>query len=35
MGQWINDNKRVYIREDLAFKLIRYINLGVIEADEF
>ena len=35
MGQWINDDKSVYIREDLAYKLIRYINLGVIEADEF
>ena len=35
MGQWINDDKSVYIREDLAYKLICYINLGVIEADEF
>ena len=35
MGQWINDDKSIYIREDLAYKLIRYINLGVIEADKF
>ena len=30
-----DDNKCVYIREDLAYSLIHYINLGVIEADEF
>ena len=30
-----DDNKSVYIREDLAYNLIHYINLGVIEADEF
>ena len=35
MSQWINDETCVYIREDLAHNLIRYINLGVIEADEF
>ena len=35
MGQQINDDKSVYIREDLAYKLICYINLGVIEADKF
>ena len=34
MGQWINDDKSVYIREDLAYKLICY-NPGVIEADKF
>ena len=33
--QWINDNKSVYIREDFAYKIICYINLGVIEAEEF
>ena len=32
---WINDDKSVYIREDLAYKLILYINPGVIEANEF
>ena len=35
MGQWINDNKSVYIFENLAYNLIRYNNLGVIKADEF
>ena len=35
MSQWINDDKSVYICEDLAYKIIRYIILGVIEADEF
>ena len=30
-----DDNKSVYIREDLAYNLIYYIKLGVIEADEF
>ena len=35
MSQWNNEDKSVYIREDLAYKLICYINLGVIEADEF
>ena len=34
-GQWINDDKNVYIHEHLAYKLICYINLGLIEADEF
>ena len=34
-SQWINDDKSVYIREDLAYKLILYINPGVIEANEF
>ena len=34
MGQWTNNDKSVYIRGDLAYKLIRYTNLGVIEADE-
>ena len=34
MSQWINEDKSVYICEDLAYKLIRYINLGVIEAVE-
>ena len=32
MSQWINEDKSVYICEDLAYKLIRYINLGVVEA---
>ena len=35
IGKQINDNKSVYLREDLAYKLVRYINLGVIEANEF
>ena len=35
MSQWIDDDKSVYIREDLAYKRIRYANLGVIEAGEF
>ena len=35
MGQWTNNDKSVYIREDLAYKIIRYTNLGEIEADEF
>ena len=34
-SQWINEDKSVYICEDLAYKLIRYINLGVVEAVEF
>ena len=34
-SQWINDDKSVYIREDLAYKLILYINPGVTEANEF
>ena len=34
-SQWINDDKRVYIPEDLAYKLILYINPIVIEANEF
>ena len=29
------DDKCVYIHEDLAYKIIRCTNLGVIEADEF
>ena len=35
MVQWINDNKSVYIFENLAYNLIRYNNLGVIKVDEF
>ena len=35
LGQWIDDNKSVYIREDLPYNLIHYNNLGVIEADKF
>ena len=34
MGQWIDDNKSVYICEDLAYFLICYNNLGAIKADE-
>ena len=30
-----DDDKSVYICEDLAYRIIRYTNLGVIEADEF
>ena len=29
------DDKNVYIREDIAYNLIHYTNLGVIEANEF
>ena len=35
MGKWTNDDKIVYIRAVLAYKIIRYSNLDVIEADEF
>ena len=35
MSQWINYGKSVYIREDPAHNLFRYINLGSIKADEF
>ena len=35
MSKWINNDKSVHIREYLAYKIIRYTNLGVIEADEF
>ena len=35
MGKWINDNKSVYLREDIAYMLIRYINVSVIVANEF
>ena len=34
MSQSIDDDKIVYIREDLASNLIRYSNLGVIKADK-
>ena len=34
MNEWINDDKSVYIHEDLAYKITCYINLGLIEADE-
>ena len=30
----INDDKSVYIREDLAYKLICYSNLGLIKGDK-
>ena len=35
MSQWINYGKSAYIREDPAYNLILYINLGSIKADEF
>ena len=35
VNQWIDDDKSVYIREDLAYNLIRYSNLCVLRADEF
>ena len=35
MGQWYNNDKSVYICEDLACKIICYSNLDLIEADEF
>ena len=34
-SQRINDSKSLYIREDLASELINYINLSLIEGDEF
>ena len=34
MSQSIDDDKCVYIREDLTYNLIRYSNLGVIKADK-
>ena len=33
--QLINDDKTMYLREDLAYNLIRYSNLDVIEANRF
>ena len=35
MNEWIDESKSVYVCEDLAHKLICYINLGVIERNEF
>ena len=35
MGQWIDDKKNVYVREDHAYNLFRCTNAGVINADEF
>ena len=35
MGQWIDDNKSVSVREDLAYNLICYINTLAIKTDEF
>ena len=35
MGQWIDDKKNVYVREDHAYNLFRCTNTGVINADEF
>ena len=35
MNEWIDESKSVYVCEDLAHKLICYINLGVIETNEF
>ena len=35
MGQWIDVNKSVYIRDDIANNLIRYNGLRVIKTDEF
>ena len=34
MSQWIDDNKSVYIHEDLAYNLSRYNNLDVIKVDD-
>ena len=34
MSQWIDDNKSVYIHEDLAYNLSCYNNLGVIKVDD-
>ena len=33
--KWIYDDKSLYIRENLDYRLIHYINLPVVEADEF
>ena len=35
MGQWIDDNESVSVREGLAYNLICYINTLVIKTDEF
>ena len=35
MSKWTNNDKSVYIREDLAHRIICYTNLGVIKVDEF
>ena len=35
MSEWVDNYKSVYIREDLAYKIIHCTYLGVIEADEF
>ena len=35
MNEWTDDDNSVYICEDLAYNIIRYINLDVIKADEF
>ena len=35
MGKWIDDSKIMYLPEDLAYKLICYINLDVMEGTEF
>ena len=35
MNQWIDDDTSVYLREDLAYNLIRQSNPGVTEANEF
>ena len=32
---WYDDDKSLYIHEDLAYRIICYNNLGVIDADEF
>ena len=34
VNQWIDDDKSIYLREDLTFNLIRSTNLGVTKADE-
>ena len=34
MDKWTEDKKNVYVRKDLAYNLICFTNLDVIEADE-
>ena len=34
LSKWTNDDKSVYIREDLPHKIIRYSNLGVMSLEK-
>ena len=33
VNQWIDDDKSIYLHEDLTFNLIRSTNLGVTKTD--